>query len=161
MAGGSGSVVRAVLRGAVAGTVASVVQAAVGKTEDLLLLAPHESADIAPRLMARIAAMQGKTLTWTERWTLGTVFHLGYGAGWGKLYALARERRPVDPLLGGLLLAGGIYVITFPRWGGAVWTKTERPPSVRTRRMELVAASVTLAFGLTTAYLYEALRPDE
>jgi hypothetical protein len=155
-----GSTIRALLKGAVAGTIASVVQAGVGKTEDLLLLPPRESADIAPRLMARLAAMNGRTLSTADRWALGTVFHLGYGAGWGKLYAFVRERRPVHPAIGGMLLAGGIYAITFPRWGGAVWTDTERPPEERTRRMDFVAASVTLSFGLTTAYLYEALRDD-
>lgn len=54
--------------------------------------------------------------------------------------------------------AGVIYGITFPRYGGAVRLGAERPPPVRSGRMEFVLGSVTLSFGLTTAYAYEALR---
>lgn len=145
-------------RGVAAGFAATLVQTAVGKaSEKLLRLPPREDSNIAPRLMHRLAAHAGHDLSSPAKWALGTVFHFGYGASWGALYGMARERRPVHPLPGGALLAGLIYGITFPRWGGAVQTGTERPPERRTDRMTLTAASVTLAFGLTTAYAYERL----
>lgn len=147
-----------ILRGAAAGVTVSLVQAVIGKAEEKLLLPPWENTNIAPRFMARLAADLGQTLSPVERWTLGTGFHLGYGAFWGASYALIRERYPVHPVVGGTLLGGLIYFITFPRWGGAVQTQTERPPEERTSRMTFVAASVTLGFGILTALLYERLR---
>jgi len=155
MANSIGSVV---LRGAAAGTAAAVVQAGVGTLESNVFLPDGENPNFAPRMMARVAERLGTSLSTTERWTLGTVYHHAYGAGWGVLYAVARERYRVDPVVGGLLLGGTIYGITFPRWGGAVQIDAERPPGVRTRRMEVVLASVTLSFGLATAYMYERLR---
>lgn len=144
--------------GAAAGVAASVVQAAIGKTEEKLMLPPWEDSNIAPRLVDRVLDRFGVDPSPATEWILGTGYHLGYGASWGAAYAAVRERHPVHPLLGGALLAGVIYGITFPRWGTAVRTETERPPRRRTRRMSFLVASVTLGFGVATAYTYEALR---
>ena len=57
-------------------------------------------------------------------------------------------------------MGGIIYGITFPEWGLATKTETERPPRRRTARMELVAVAVAVGFGLVTARAYEALRPQ-
>jgi len=138
--------------------VASVVQAAVGASESATFVPDGENANIAPRLMARLAARGGGSLTAAERWTLGTTYHLAYGAGWGALYGIVRERSGVHPVLAGTALGAAIYGITFPRWGGAVLLDVERPPGARSREMEVVLASVTLSFGLATAAVYEAIR---
>ena len=147
------------LRGALAGTVASTVQAAVGASESALFLPEHEDANIAPRLMDRLARDMGEELPLELEWILGTIFHFGYGATWGMLYALLEEEIDLHPAIGGTALGALIYGITFPRWGGAVQTDVERPPEVRTRRMTFVAASVALTFGLTTAFVSHAIRP--
>ena len=145
-------------RGAVAGVAASLIQAGIGKTEEKLFLPPWEDSNFAPRFMHRLAQDVGVDLPESGKWALGTVFHLGYGAFWGMVYAAIRERRPVDPLIGGSMLGGFIYAITFPRWGGAVQTQTERPPEARTKAMEFVAVSVTIGYGLAVATLNESLR---
>lgn len=150
-------VLPALLRGSAAGAFASLVQAAVGASESALFLPEHEDANIAPRLMDRLARDVGEELPLEAEWLLGTLFHFGYGAAWGMLYALVDENLDVHPALGGVALGGVIYALTFPRRGVAVQTQVERPPRQRTRRMELVAASVTLTFGLTTAYTANAL----
>jgi hypothetical protein len=75
-------------------------------------------------------------------------------------FLLALARRAVHPVVGGTLLAGLIYGITFLRWGGGVRLDAERPPAVRSARMEFVLASVTLSFNLTTAFTYEGLREE-
>lgn len=157
--GDDASVLRAVLAGAAAGVVGSIVQAAIGKTEEIAFLPEREDSNLAPRLVDRLARRVGYDPSPAAEWALGTAFHLGYGATWGALYSLARERRPLDPWAGGAAMAAVIYGITFPRWGGAVQTGTERPPRRRSWGMEAVAASVTLGFGLSTALTYERIRP--
>ncbi|HEY6562646.1 MAG TPA: hypothetical protein VI072_35505 [Polyangiaceae bacterium] len=146
------------MKGMAAGMVACTGQAVVGKVEDWALLPPWEDANIAPRHVERVADSQGVELGTPSKWLLGTAFHYGYGAFWGAVYAGARERISVSPLTGGLVLGSVIYAITFPRWGVAVQTGTERPAGVRTKRMTLVAASVAISFGLFTAFLYERMR---
>ena len=148
----------ALLRGSAAGIVGSIVQAAVGASESALLLPEHEDANIAPRLMDRLARDLGEDLPLAAEWVLGTLFHFGYGAAWGMLYALLDDQLDVHPAVGGAAMGAVIYGITFPRWGGAVQTQVERPPEARTRRMTFVAASVALTFGLSTAYAAHELK---
>lgn len=147
------------LRGAGAGFVAALPQAALGELEERLFLPPGEDADIAPRTVHRMVLLStGHRLSSPVKWVLGTAYHFGYGALWGIAYAHARERFRLGPLAGGALLGGVIYLITYPRWGLGVLIGAERPPGVRSRRMTLVAWSVALGFGLVTAALYERLR---
>lgn len=148
----------AVTRGIAAGLVAGTVQVLVGKAEEWLMLPPWEDADIAPRFVHRLVLRYfGVDMNPPARWVLGTAYHYAYGAAWGALYGIARERFRFAPLAGGLALGGIIYGITFPRWGSAVQSGTERPPSQRTAGMEVVAVSVALTFGIATALAYEGM----
>lgn len=155
------SPVQTVLRGALAGCVASTIQAAIGKTEEKLLLPPHEDADIAPRLVKALARQAGTDVSPAQKWVLGTLFHYAYGAGWGAAYALGRELSGTTPARGGGLMGGLIYGLTFPPGGLGEKTRAERPRERRTRRMELVALSVSAGFGLAAALCYEAVREQE
>lgn len=146
------------LAGAGAGTLASVLQAAVGASETLAFLPKRENADLAPRMVKRISEGIGIEPSPAAEWILGTLYHLSYGAAWGAAYGAAQGRRQVHPFVAGVLLGGIIYGITFPRFGGAVLMGAERPPHRRSKRMEIVLASVTLSFGVTTAFAFEALR---
>lgn len=149
------------LLGAVSGLVATLVQTAIGKVEEKAFLPPWEDSNIAPRLVDRVLKRLDIDPSLATEWVLGTAYHLSYGASWGVGYAAVRERRPVHPLVGGALLGGVIYGVTFTRWGGAVQMDVERHPRRRTPAMELVAASVTLGFGLSTAFAYEYLRESD
>ena len=150
-----------VLRGAAAGLGASVIQVVIGKGEEKLLPLPdHEDANIAPRLINRVAEQAEIKLSSRHHWVLGTLFHFGYGAFWGAGYALAVRDREVSPLVGGTLLGGLIYALAFPRWGAAVVTKTERPPEKRTAKMNIVAWSVALSYGVATGLLYQWSKPQ-
>ena len=144
--------------GAAAGVVGSIAQAAIGKAGEIAFLPEREDSNFAPRLVDRLAERVGYDPSPAAEWVMGTAFHVGYGAAWGALYALARERRRMDPWAGGAAMGALIYGITFPGWGGAVQTGTERPPRRRSWAMEVVAASVTLGFGIPTALAYERIR---
>lgn len=69
-------------------------------------------------------------------------------------YALAYERKPLRPWVGGAAMAAIIHLLTFPRWGAAVVSGTEDHPRERPWRMEAVLATAPLVFGFGTALLY-------
>lgn len=146
-----------IVAGAAAGMAASVVQVVVGKAEQWLFLPGGETPDFAPRLVDRAFQRVYSRASAPVKWTLGTVFHLGYGALWGAVYGVAQQRLRLHPLLTGAGLGLLIYGITFPRWGAAVRFGVERPPQARTRRMTLVAASVAMAYGLAVGAFYRRL----
>lgn len=142
-------------RGVEAGLVAGIPQVLVPKLmERLILRGRDESADVGPRLMQALARRAHKSLPEDMKWLAASAFHFGYAAGWGGLYALVHERRPVHPLVGGATLAVMIYLITFPRWGLAVLTGTEDPPKDRPWRVEAMLATAPLVFGFATGLLY-------
>ncbi len=134
--------------------VASVPQVLVPHLEQRLLGLPDGTADIGPRFVDQLALRARKRLPEDARWLGASAFHFGYAAFWGALYALAYERRPVPPLLGGLLLSAGIWAVAFPGWGGAVQTGTEPPPAGRSWQRELVLLTAPLVFGMGTGLLY-------
>ena len=145
---------RPIKRGIEAALLASVPQVLLPKVEERLLLGPGEDADLGPRLVERVAHMTRRPLREDTKWLAASAFHFGYSMLWGILYALAFRRWRPHPLLGGVTLASVIWGITFPRWGGAVLTGTERPPERRSWRQELVLATAALTFGLGTALFY-------
>lgn len=146
--------VEVVRRGVEAAMVASVPQVLVPKLEERLFLRPGESADLGPRFIEALARRMRKPLPEDTKWLAASSFHFGYAAFWGAAYALAYERRPVPPWLGGLALSALIHVITFPRWGAAVLSGTERRPADRPWRVEAVLATAPAIFGFGTALLY-------
>lgn len=153
-------ITRSVLaRGALAGVVGAAVQALVGKLEERAFLPRDGDADLAPRLAERLAERVGYDTSEAEKWVLGAGFHYGYGAAWGMAYAAADRRLPLHPVIGGSVLGGIIYAITFPRWGGAVQLDVVDPPGQREAAMTAFGWSAAMAFGLTTSLAHAAMRP--
>lgn len=141
-------------RGVEAGLVASVPQVVVPQIEERLLDLPRGTASLGPRFIEQLARRARRRVAEDEKWLAASSFHFGYAALWGALYALAYERRPIPPWIGGALLSAGIWAITFPRWGGAVRTGTELPPRHRSWQREVVLTTAPVLFGLGTALLY-------
>lgn len=150
-------------RGVEAAMVASVPQVLIAKLEEHLFL-DGESADLGLHLIEALGRRFRRRVPEDLKWLAASAFHFGYAAAWGGAYALLYERKPVSPLLGGLLLGGVIYGVTFPPWGGAVLLGSEEPPKRRSARMELVMSSAAFTFGFGTALLYgrgpEAVVPE-
>ncbi len=146
-------------KGVLAGLMAGVPQVVLTQIEAGLSDQPRSRADIGPRFVQRVAQQLGTSLSPPLQWLFATAFHFGYAAQWGATYVLLRERGHTPPLAGGLLLAAVIYAAAFSRWGAATQTRTERPPHRRSHRETLVHAIAATSFSLSTAYLYEWLRP--
>jgi hypothetical protein len=144
----------ALRRGIEVGLIASVPQVLGTHIEERLLGLPEGSANIGPRFIQRLGEMTSQRLSEEIRWLGAAAFHFSYSASWGAIYALAYERRPVRPEVGGLILSGLIYAVTFPNWGIATKTRTERPHRRRSWRRELLLLSPPLIFGMGTALLY-------
>lgn len=154
MSGVSRETLESIRLGMEAALIASVPQVLLPKLEEKLLLPPGDSADLGPRFIERLAARARRPLPEDVKWLAASTFHFGYAAFWGALYALAYQRRPAHPVMGGMLLSALIYVITFTPWGGAVLSGTEAPPGRRSARKELVLLTAPLVFGLGTALGY-------
>lgn len=152
----------ALRRGIGAALIASTPQVLGTHLAERLLHLPRGSANLGPRLIRRLGRMTGHSFSEEGEWLGSASFHFGYSAAWGALYGLAHRRLPVHPVLGGLLLSGTIYTLTFPRWGFATMTRTEPHPRSRSWRRKLLLSGPPFIFGLGTALLYgHGPRPGE
>jgi hypothetical protein len=149
----------AVAKGVAAGLIAGVPQVVLTQIEAGLFGLSREQADIGPRFVRRVTQrVVGTTPASPTEWLFATLFHFGYAAQWGALYALAQEWRPTPPLVGGPMLSALIYTLAFSPWGAATQTGTERPPERRLTRETLMHWTAALSFSLTTAYVLDWLR---
>ncbi len=149
-----GETTAALRRGIEAALLASVPQVLVPHAEERLLGLPPEDGDLGPRFVEQLARLAQRRLPEDTKWLAASSFHFGYAAFWGALYALAYQRRPVPPWLGGAALSAVIWAAAFPAWGGAVRSGMELPPGRRGWRKELILATAPVVFGLGTALLY-------
>lgn len=125
---------------------AQVVGAAVGD---------RQRADIAPRLVQRVAERCGTSVPRPARWTLAMLFHFAYATMWGVVYVAAREaldQRRLPPPLGAGMLGGAIYTLAFSRLGVGTQVGSEPRPARRGGREWAVHWTSVLSFSLTMAY---------
>lgn len=120
---------------------------------DRMFLPRGHDNNIAPRLVERNAEHFGYAAQPVRDWSLGTVFHVGYGMGWGVLMGVAQQRLRLPwPLLG--TLAGAlIYTAAFSRIGAGTLTGTEKPPEERPWRKQVSLVTVALTFAFVEAAL--------
>jgi hypothetical protein len=143
--------------GALAGLGGSVIQVQVGLLLDKLLLPPRQHNNIAPRFVKRLFQWRGKPGNPKRDWTLGTLFHLGYGIGWGCAFGLARRWTGIpSPLLGGAT-GFAIYLLAFSGLGVATHTWTEPHPRRRSWRKQISLVAVAWTYALSTAFIFDRL----
>lgn len=148
---------KAAARGATAGVLGSVVQTGVGLALDKFLLPPREHNNIAPRLIKRLAQWTGRGGKAERDWTLGTLFHFGYGLGWGALLGVLRRWSRLSPPQLGALTGGLIYLLAFSRHGVGTLTATEPPPEARSWRKQASLVAVAWVYAFATAFFDERL----
>ena len=138
--------------GALAGMSGAVIQVAVGLLIDKLLLPPQHDNNIAPRVMTRLFQKRGDRPNRLRDWTLGTLFHIGYGLFWGVSFSLARRWTRIPSRFLGLVMAALIYLLAFSKFGAGTKTGTEEHPRRRPDNKQLSLVAVVLTFT-TTAVL--------
>ena len=148
---------RSVVNGVLAGLLAGVPQVLLTQLEAWLLPVPRHHADIGPRFVQRVGEHLDADLEHEQHWLLAGVFHFGYAACWGLVYATLQRWRPAQPHVGAPLLAALIYALAFSPWGAATQTGTERPVASRPTRETLLHWTAALSFSLPLAYLYDRL----
>ena len=147
--------------GAVAGVIASVVQVLVGFALDALVLPRRQHNNIAPRFIKRLFQLGGRGQHPVRDWTLGTLFHFGYGVGWGAAFGLARRWSGIPSALLGVGTGFLIYVLAFSGVGVGTKTRTEPHPRRRNWPKQISLIAVAWTFALTTAAVYEYLANRE
>jgi hypothetical protein len=150
-----------IVQGIVAGLIAGIPQVLVTQIEARLLALHPSHADVGPRFVDRLARQMDASLPRPLRWLVAGAFHFGYAAWWGGVYAFVHEREPVQPEVGGSLLASVIYLLAFSPWGAATQAGAEAPTEERPARETLLHWSAALTFSLVTAYLYQAFRKNQ
>ena len=143
--------------GVLAGLIAGIPQVLLTQLQAQLLGLPRRQADIGPRFVHRVSRYVDAQPPTLGRWLLATLFHFGYAAGWGGLYAMVQRWRPAQPHVGGPLLAALIYAVAFSPWGAATHTRTEQPVETRPTRETVLHWTAALSFSLTLAYLFARL----
>lgn len=145
------------IAGAETGVCAAVIQAVLGESLNEWLLPGRVSADVASRLVER--ANERYQLDMTEPFLFfgASTFHFGYGAFWGALHALARERG-VPPVVSSVALTGVIYALAFSSIGGGPAVGSEPDPRRRSRGELAYQLSVAGGFAASLALLYEWVR---
>jgi hypothetical protein len=88
-------------------------------------------------------------------WIGGTLFHYGYGVGWGVAYGIVRRGTGLPTLALGGLFAGLIYLFAFSQIGVGTQTGTERPPDRRPWFKQLSLISVVLAYVVPLVVAYD------
>lgn len=149
------------VHGIAAGLIAGIPQVVVTQLEARLLSLRPAHADVGPRFVERLAHKLDTSLPRPLRWLLAGTLHFGYAAWCGGVYAFVHEREPVQPEIGGSLLASAIYLLAFSPWGAATQTGAERPTEHRPARETLLHWTAALTFSLVTAYLYDAFCRNE
>ena len=157
------SPLEAVLKGALAGALATVVSYATGR----VLFGPFAPPEFLARrggtppphrIVQKFAAgIFEVELTKAQESNLVWGVHFGYGAGWGILYALLQSSLRWPPLLTG------------PVYGFVVWvlghhyllpsTKISAPASKQPRSIANRWMAVNLVWGVVNAVLYAWLVP--
>jgi hypothetical protein len=150
---------RAMGRGVVAGLLAGIPQVLIVQAVERPLGLPPDKADIGPRFVQRVAERLGEPLAPAQKWGLAALFHFGYAAGWGALYAVVDRLLRPPGWLAGPALGAVIYAAAFSRWGAGTQSGAEPQPSRRDWHEDLLDWTAALSFSLSTALAYAWLRP--
>jgi MFS family permease len=153
--------IRAAGVGAFAGVLASIVQVLIGWLLDRFFLPRGHDNNIAPRFVSRVFRRSGRRSNPVRDWALGTLFHLGYGLGWGTLFGTVRRWSRLPSWLVGSAAGVLIYLSAFSGIGVGTRTGTERNPERRPWQKQVSLVAVALAYVATLAWTFDRLERQD
>jgi hypothetical protein len=147
----------AMLKGALAGLAGGVALLAAERMErEMLLPTGASNAGTAQRAVESLAAEHGTDLPEPAAMAAGAGAQLGWCALWGAVYGVVHNRLDTPAVVDALVLAGAAYYAARSKQG--VLPRLGLAAPVTSQNMEQTAVDVVshLAFGITTATVFEA-----
>ncbi|HEV2121424.1 MAG TPA: hypothetical protein VGW38_01450 [Chloroflexota bacterium] len=149
-------------RGVPAGLIGATFQVVAGWLLAKVLLPEGQDNNIAPRLVQRTLATLGRPEQPVRDWLLGSLFHFGYGAGWGIALARGRTLARLPGVLVAFPISLMIYLVAFSRVGAGTILQVEEHPTQRPMGKKGALLGVVVAYTLSTGLLLDRLgRRDE
>jgi len=109
------------------------------------------------KIVERVAAVAGfEELDDQTRRHFGDLIHFGYGATWGAVYAVLTRNASINPVTGGLALAGGLWTFGFNVLMPALGVQAG--PWTWGKREFVLTISAHAAYGLVTTGTLNQLR---
>lgn len=148
-------------RGVLAGLLGATFQVMAGWLLSQIVLPRGEDNNIAPRLSERTFATLGRPAEPARDWLIGTLFHYGYGAGWGIALARGRTLSRLPGVLVAFPISLMIYLLAFSRMGAGTIMRVEKHPSERPLAKQGSLLGVVVAFTLSAGLLLDRTGRDD
>lgn len=109
-------------------------------------------------VVSALAERGGMELTETQTEAAAGAFYAQVMVTYGALYGIVQSRLHPPALANGLLMAGIMYAANYPRFGVVAKLGIMPPPGEGSVGQAAVPIAAQVAYGLTTATVFEALR---
>ena len=148
---------KAALKGAIAATVGGMVMKLVWDVEERTLLSPDQRTSPTREAVEKVAEKRDIELSDAQKTAGALTVYGGNMAMWGAIYGMVQSRLHPPDTLHGLALGGLIYAANFPSWGVLPQLRVLPPPSDLPTKHAAIPIVAHVAFGLTTAAVFDAL----
>ncbi|HEV2733672.1 MAG TPA: hypothetical protein VGV85_02500 [Longimicrobiaceae bacterium] len=147
----------AALKGAVASLVGGMATKLVWEAGQRTLPGPDRVHSPTAGAVEAMAERAGTSLTEAQTRAAAGAFYGQTMLAYGALYGIVQSRLHPPALGHGLLLAGIMYAANFPDFGLLPRLGVMPPPGEQGAREAAVPVAAQLAYGLTTAAVFDAL----
>ena len=148
---------KAAAKGAIAATVGGMVMKLVWDVEERALLSPDQRTSPTREAVESMAEKRDIELSDAQKTAGALTVYGGNMAMWGAIYGMVQSRLHPPDALHGLALGGLIYAANFPSWGVLPQLRVLPPPSDLPAKHAAIPIVAHVAFGLTTAAVFDAL----
>lgn len=155
---GKPDLAEAALKGAVASLAGGLVMKMLWSAEQKALL-PEGQRHASPTTELVDQTARGHELQISEQQTraAAAAFYNGNMALFGAVFGMVQSRLHPPGAVHGLLLGGLVYAANYPSWGVLPKAGIVPPPEEQSTREALIPLLPHVAYGLTTAAVFEAL----
>lgn len=148
----------AAVKGALAGMVGGMVMRAVLEAEQRALLPEEQRMEPPPKkIVQKVEEAQGMELSPGQERAAAVGVHMGYSAGWGAVHGMGSAVLGLPTVPHGLLLGALVYYTSMGPSGFLTKMGITSSPMLQPLRKAAIPVGAHIAYGLTTAVVYEAL----